>query len=69
MAGRSPKLRELYELSPEERRRKLEELRDELMHVRAMGAMGGAPPNPGKIKALRIAIARLLTIIRREETK
>ncbi len=47
--------------------KKLTELRDELMHERGVAAMGGAPPNPGKIRALRKNIARILTIIREEE--
>lgn len=44
------------------RTKKLSELRDELMHERGVAAMGGAPPNPGKIRALRKNIARILTI-------
>ncbi len=44
------------------REKKLRELRDELMHERGVAAMGGAPPNPGKIRALRKNIARLRTI-------
>ena len=48
------------------REKKLRELRDELMHERGVAAMGGAPPNPGKIKALRKNIARLRTIITME---
>ena len=47
--------------------KKLTELRDELMHERGVAAMGGAPPNPGKIRALRKNIARILTIMREEE--
>src|SRR5438128_11934978 len=47
--------------------KKLVELRDELMHERGVAAMGGAPPNPGKIRALRKNIARILTIMREEE--
>ena len=35
---------------------------DALMHARVVAAMGGAPPNPGKIRALRKNIARLYTI-------
>ena len=46
---------------------KLTELQDELMHERGVAAMGGAPPNPGKIRALRKNIARILTIAREEE--
>lgn len=44
------------------RDKKLRELRDELMHERGVAAMGGAPPNPGKIRALRKNIARIYTI-------
>ena len=47
--------------------KKLTELRDELMHERGVAAMGGAPPNPGKIRALRKNIARILTIMSEEE--
>ena len=47
--------------------KKLSELRDELMHERGVAAMGGAPPNPGKIRALRKNIARILTIMSEEE--
>ena len=44
------------------REKKLRELQDELMHERGVAAMGGAPPNPGKIRALRKNLARLHTI-------
>lgn len=56
------KTKEMREMSEEERKSKLQELRTELMHERGVAAMGGAPPNPGKIRALRINVARLLTI-------
>jgi len=49
------------------RAKKLKELRDDLMHERGVAAMGGAPPSPGKIRALRKNIARILTIMREEE--
>lgn len=59
---------ELREMTPEARAERLKELRDELMHERGIGAMGGAPASPGKIKALRKNIARILTI-QKEVTK
>ena len=59
--------KEIREMNPEEREAKLKELRNELMHERGVASMGGAPPNPGKIRALRTSIARMLTIIREEE--
>ena len=58
---------EIREMNAEERDSKLTELRNELMHERGVAAMGGAPPNPGKIRALRTSIARILTIIKEEE--
>jgi large subunit ribosomal protein L29 len=59
--------KEVREMDAEEREAKLKELQNELMHERGVAAMGGAPPNPGKIRALRTQIARMLTIIREEE--
>ncbi len=53
----------------EERQKKLKELRNDLMHERGVAAMGGAPASPGRIRAIRSNISRLLTIIREEETK
>lgn len=58
------KAKEMRGMSEEERKSKLQELRTELMHERGVAAMGGAPPNPGKIRALRTNIARLLTVDR-----
>jgi large subunit ribosomal protein L29 len=57
-------MRALREMSPEERNVKLKEMREELMHQRGLAAMGGAPPSPGKIRAMRTTVARLLTIMK-----
>ena len=54
-------------MRPEDRRAKLKELNDELMHERGVAAMGGAPASPGKMKALRKNIARIVTIEREYE--
>src|SRR6059036_1119239 len=59
--------KEIRAIDAETIAKKLTELRDELMHERGVAAMGGAPPNPGKIRALRKNIARILTIMREEE--
>ncbi len=58
---------EIRDMSPEERDGLLRELRDELMHERGSAAMGGAPPNPGRIRAIRTNIARILTVRKEEE--
>ncbi|MFW3145268.1 MAG: 50S ribosomal protein L29 [Thermoplasmatota archaeon] len=57
---------EIRAMKPNDRKLKMKELRDELMRERGVAAMGGAPPSPGKIKALRKNIARLATIMREE---
>lgn len=60
---------EIREMGAQERNEKLKELRNELMHERGVSAMGGAPTNPGLIRALRLDIARILTIQKEEEEK
>ena len=63
------KAKEIRNLTPEERSEKLKELKSELMHERGVAAMGGSPPSPGKIRQLRMTIAKLLTIMREEGEK
>jgi large subunit ribosomal protein L29 len=58
--------RELRDITPAEREAELEELQTELLNAKAVQAAGGAPDNPGKIKELRRAIARIKTIQREE---
>lgn len=60
---------EILEMTPEEREAKLKELQADLMYERGVAAMGGAPPSPGRIRALRKNIARLLTVLNQEETR
>jgi large subunit ribosomal protein L29 len=63
------KSKEIRDFTPEERREKLNELKSELMHEKGVAAMGGSPPSPGKIRQLRMEIAKLLTIMREEGEK
>ncbi len=60
--------KEIRAMDQAAREKKLRELRDELMHERGVAAMGGAPPNPGKIRALRKNIARIHTIQAEDRT-
>jgi ribosomal protein L29 len=46
--------------------RRLEELREELLQLRAQQALGGSSSNPGEFKQTRRSIARLLTSINSE---
>ncbi len=57
----SVKKNELKNLNKEESVKKMKELRMELMKLRAQVARGTPPENPGKIKAIRKTIARILT--------
>lgn len=59
--------KDIRNMRADDRRLKLKELDDELMHERGVAAMGGAPASPGKIKALRKNIARIITIEREME--
>ena len=61
------RMREIREMAPEERMRRLGELRTELSRLRAMVSAGGSVENPGRVKALRRTIAKMLTVMREEE--
>jgi len=61
--------KEIRSMSGEERQARLKELRSDLLHERGLSSMGGAPASPGKIRALRKNVARLLTVIHEEEAK
>ncbi len=60
------KVKEIRELTPDERKNKLKELKAELMHERGVSAMGGSSPSPGKIRQIRQSIARILTVMQEE---
>ena len=61
------KVSEIRNMGADERNQKLKELREELMHERGVSSMGGAPANPGAIRAIRTDIARILTVQKEEE--
>ena len=61
------KVQEIREMSQVEKTRRLDELRTELSKLRTMIKAGGSIENPGRVKAIRKAIARIMTIIREEE--
>jgi len=54
--------RELKQLQPEEREKKLVELRAELVKLRTNVKSGGNVENVGRIRELKRTIARLLTV-------
>ena len=59
--------KEIRKLTPAERQKKLEELYNEMYSIRIESATGGGTQNPYKIRNVRKAVARILTINREEE--
>ena len=55
--------RDIETMSPEQREEMLEELREELLQLRAQQALGGSASNSGAYKQTRRSIARMLTRI------
>lgn len=56
------RVREIRSMSAEERDKKASELRAELARLKTMVRAGGAVENPARIRELRKAIAKILTI-------
>lgn len=63
------RMQEIREMSPDERDRRLDELRTELSKLRTMINAGGSVENPGRVKAIRKVIARILTVMKEDELK
>jgi|TARA_B100001013_G_scaffold242007_1_gene149459 ribosomal protein L29 len=59
--------RDIETMSPEQREEMLEELREELLQLRAQQALGGSASNSGAYKQTRRSIARMLTRIKQEK--
>ena len=63
------RLDEVREMTPEQRTEKLAELKTELSKLRTLINAGGSVENPGRVKALKKAVARVETIIHEEASK
>lgn len=57
---------EIRDMDEEGRQEKVQELRTELIKIRTMIKAGGSVENPGRVKALKKTIARILTVINEE---
>jgi large subunit ribosomal protein L29 len=56
------RIKEIREMSAENRTKRLNELRTELLRLKTMIRAGGTIENPARVKTLRKAIAGILTI-------
>lgn len=56
------RVKEIRELSHEDRKKRLNELRNELVRLMTMIKAGGSIENPARVHELRKAVARILTI-------
>jgi len=54
--------KDIREMKPEERRKRLTELKAELMRLQTIVKAGGSVDNPSRIRELKKTIARILTI-------
>jgi large subunit ribosomal protein L29 len=54
--------REIGQMLPEERKKKISELRAELTTIRTQVKSGGTVDNPARVRELRRTVARLLTL-------
>jgi large subunit ribosomal protein L29 len=57
---------EIRDMDDEERQERIQELRTELIKIRTMIKAGGSVENPGRVKALKKTIARILTVMNEE---
>jgi len=61
------RLKEIRGMSTEDRDKKVSELRAELARLKTMVRAGGAVENPARIRELRKAIAKILTVKNEEK--
>jgi len=57
---------DIRDMDTEERQERLQEFRTELIKIKTMIRAGGSVENPGRVKALRKTIARILTVMNEE---
>lgn len=61
------RMKDLRALPEEDLRRRIAEIENDLLRERGIAAMGGAPPSPGRMRALRTNVARALTVLSERE--
>ncbi len=61
------RIKEIRGMKPEDRLKRMGEFRLELAKLKGSSAVGAAIKEPGKVKELRKAVARMLTIINEDK--
>lgn len=61
------RIKEIRNMSHQDRTKRLEDMRTELMRLRTMIRAGGTVENPARVRQLRKAIAKILTIEHEEK--
>jgi large subunit ribosomal protein L29 len=61
------RIKEIRDMSSEDRTKKLNEFKTELLRLKTMISAGGTVENPARVKALRKAIAKILTVEHEEK--
>jgi len=61
------RVKEIRNMPSEERMKKLQEFKTELVRLKTMVEAGGTVENPARIKVLRKTIARIMTIEREQQ--
>lgn len=57
------RMKDLRSLTDDELRKRISDAENDLLRERGVAAMGGAPPSPGRMRALRTNVARALTVL------
>ena len=57
------RMKDLRALTDDDLRRRVADDENLLLRERGVAAMGGAPPSPGRMRALRTNVARALTVL------
>ena len=63
------RLEEIREMTPEQKKVKLGEIKTELSKMRTLIKAGGSVENPGRVKALKKVVARIETVLNEEASK
>jgi large subunit ribosomal protein L29 len=63
------RVKEIREMSTEDRTKRLNDFRTELLRLKTMVRAGGTVENPARVRALRKAIAGILTIDTEDKLK